>query len=199
MFNQIWRKYGIPVINASPGVVASKSMDYQTGYEKAIGGILAAVSGAHRITLHGCVSSELAAHPMQAIMDDDVAGMIGRFVEGEEICDETLALELIEEVGPVPGYYLDKAHTRAWWKKVQFLPRAADRLPYPEWVRTGKRRALDYAKDRMEEILATHKPKPLTPQQESAIEGILRDARQYYRQRNMISDAEWAEYMKHID
>jgi trimethylamine--corrinoid protein Co-methyltransferase len=198
IFNQMWRKYGVPVINASPGPIASKSIDYQSGYEKALGGIIAAVSGAHRITLHGCVSAELAAHPVQAILDDDVAGMIGRFVEGEEINDETLAVELIQEVGPIPGNYLGKAHTRKWWKIEQFLPKAADTLTYPEWVRSGKKRAIDYAKERMEEILATHKPMPLTSTQEQAIQDILREARDYYRKKGLISGEEWAVYMKSL-
>jgi trimethylamine--corrinoid protein Co-methyltransferase len=195
MFNQMWRKYGVPVINVAGGI-ASKAIDYQSGYEKSLGAILAAVSGAHRITLHGCISSELAAHPVQAILDDDVAGMVGRFVEGEDVNDETMALELIEQIGPIPGNFLNTAHTRKWWKIAQFLPRAADTLTYPEWVRTGKKRALDYAKERQEEILATHEPTPLTPAQAQDIERILKESREYYRKKGLISADEWATYMQ---
>ena len=199
MFNQVWRGYGVPIITASPGAIASKSIDFQSGYEKSIGAILAAISGAHRITLHGCVSSELASHPVQAILDDDVAGMIGRFVEGAEVNDDTLALELIHQVGPVPGHYLGTAHSREWWKKEQFLPKVADRLTYPEWKRTGKKRAFDHARERNEEILGTHKPKPLTAGEEQAIEDILKEARQYYRKKDLISDEAWAVYKKSLE
>lgn len=187
MFNQIWRKYGIPVGNDSPGYPNSKTMDYQTGYEKAIAGILSAVSGANTIGFHGCVSSELSAHPVQAILDDDIAGMIGRFVEGEEVNDETLAIDLIEEVGPIPGFYLNKAHTRKWWKKEQFVPKVADRLTYPEWINKGKKSCIDYAKEEMNEILATHEVSiPLTDDQEEAIETILEEARKYYKEREVL-------------
>ena len=199
MFNQVWRGYGVPIITATPGAIMSKSIDFQSGYEKAIGGILAAISGAHRITLHGCVSSELASHPVQAILDDDVAGMIGRFVEGAQVNDETLALELIHEVGPVPGHYLGTAHSREWWKKEQFLPKVADRLTYPEWKRTGKKRAFDLARERNEEILGVHKPMPLTAGGEQAIEDILKEAREYYRRKGLISDEAWAVYMKSLE
>ncbi len=44
----------------------------------------------------------------------------------------------------------------------------------------GKKSALDYAQDRVEEILATHKPKPLTASQDEEIERILAEARAYY-------------------
>ena len=199
IFNQIWRRYRIPIMNGTPGSSNSKAMDYQTGYEKALGGILAALSGAHRLSFYGSVSSELAAHPVQAIMDDDVAGMIGRFVEGAVVNDETLALELIHEVGPVPGHYLGKAHTRQWWKKEQFVPLSADTLPYPEWVKAGKKSCLDHAKERMEDIVATHKPKPLTSSQTQAIADILKEAREYYRKKGMISDDEWRVYMRILE
>ena len=82
--------------------------------------------------------------------------------------------------------YLDKAHTRQWWQKEQFIPKAADRLTYPEWMECGKKSALDYAKDRVEEILATHKPKPLTASQDEEIDRILAEARAYYKKRGMI-------------
>ena len=196
MFNQMWRRYGIPIMNGTPGSSNSKAMDYQTGYEKALGGILAALSGAHRLSFYGSVSSELAAHPVQAIMDDDLAGMIGRFVEGATVNDETLALDLIHEVGPVPGHYLGKAHTREWWKREQNLRLSADTLPYPEWVKAGKKSCLDRAKERMEDILTTHEPKPLTSSETEAIGDILGEAREYYRKQGMISDDEWRVYMR---
>jgi trimethylamine--corrinoid protein Co-methyltransferase len=109
-----------------------------------------------------------------------------------------LAIDLINEVGPIPGFYLDKAHTRKWWKLEQFVPKAADRMTYPEWMMKGKKSALDYAKDRMEEILATHKPKPLAPEHEQAVEDALKDAREYYKKEGAISDEEWAIYMRSL-
>ena len=148
--------------------------------------MLSALSGANVITLHGGVHGELTHHPIQAILDDDIAGMIGRFIEGVEVNEETLALDLIDEVGPIPGFYLNKEHTRKWWKREQFLSKTSDRLTYPEWREQGKKNTLNYARERMEEILATHKPTPLTPRQEADISNILEEARRYYRQKGLI-------------
>lgn len=195
IFNQVWRKYGIPSGNGNC-YPSSKQFDYQQGYEKAFAAIIPALSGTNMIEFQSSVFGELTAHPVMAILDDDIAGMVGRFIEGEEISDETLAIDLIEEVGPIPGVYLDKAHTRKWWKKEQYLPKVADRSIYPEWVSTGKKGCLDYARERMEEILATHKPLPLTPSQEENIERILKEAREYYRKKGLISNEEWAVYKK---
>lgn len=197
MFCQMWRTYGVPCASGAGAMPSSKSMDFQTGYEKGIAASIAALSGANAISLHGSVSSELTMHPVQAIMDDDIAGMVGRLIAGEQINDETLALELINEVGPMPGNYLSTAHTRQWWKKMEYIPRAADRLTYPEWINSGKKKALDNARQIMEEILASHKvDPPLTAGQEQAIEDILNEARSYYRKKGLITAAEWEAYKR---
>jgi len=197
VFNQLWRKYDIPRSNTTC-YPSSKRMDFQCGYEKTSTALIGALSGMNELLLQGSVHGELTHHPIQAILDDDLAGRIGRFISGVEVNDETLAVDLIEEVGPIPGHYLNKEHTRKWWQKEFFLPQAADMLTYPDWIKTGKKSCFDYAKEKMEEILATHKPTPLTPSQEGEVERILKEAREYYREKGLISDEEWTAYMESL-
>ena len=95
-------------------------------------------------------------------------------------------LDLIEQVGPVPGFYLDKAHTRKWWKTEQSVRKSADTITYPEWKKNGKKSCLDYAKERMEEILANHKVVPLPEDVDKEIENILDKTRRYYSERGLL-------------
>jgi trimethylamine--corrinoid protein Co-methyltransferase len=81
--------------------------------------------------------------------------------------------------------FLDRDHTRQWWKKEQFIPKVADRMPYTEWLEMGKKDAIDYAKKRMEEIVATHKPVPLTAHQEQEIDRIVKEAKRYYKKKGL--------------
>ena len=197
-FNQIWRRYKIP-IDGGVSYPGSKKIDYQAGYEKAIIALIGALSGTNTIWIQGAMYGELAFHPVLAIIDDDMVGMIGRFLRGILVNDETMALDLIDEVGPIPGYYLNKEHTRKWWKLEQFIPRVADRLTYPEWLKGGKKDCLSLAKERYQKILSTHKvDPPLTQNQEEEIERILKEARKYYREKGLISDAEWEAYMEDL-
>lgn len=198
VFNQIWRRYKIPVGNHSTGVSNSKRIDYQCGYEKTISCLLSLLSGANEIGFHGCVYGELSFHPVQLILDDDVVGAIGHFLEGVEVSDDTLAIDVINEVGPIPGTYLTTEHTRKWWKKEQFIPKSADSLTYLEWMEVNKKDCIEYAKERMKEIIETYKPEPLSDSDESAIENILEEARKYYRKRGKISDEEWNAYKKDL-
>ena len=183
--SQYWRSLNMPV-NHTTGFTNSKSIDFQCAYEKASQTLISALVGANIIQVSGAIFGELTLHPVQMILDDDLCNAIGRFVEGIDVTDETLALDLINQVGPIPGMYLDKEHTRKWWRKEQFMPEAADRLGIPEWIAGGKKSAIDYARKRMEEILATHKPAPLTPGQEAEIERILKEASEYYREKGLL-------------
>jgi trimethylamine--corrinoid protein Co-methyltransferase len=197
-FNQIWRRYGVP----TDGAVCypnSKKIDYQSGYEKASIALTGALSGTNTIWIQGAMYGELAFHPVQAIIDDDIAGMIGRFLEGVRVDDETIAADVIDEVGPVPGHYLNTAHTREWWKKEQFIPKSADRLTHAEWLHSGKKDCIALARKKFEEIVSGHKvDPPLTRSQEEDIELILNEAREYYRSKGLISESEWADYQKDI-
>jgi trimethylamine--corrinoid protein Co-methyltransferase len=184
VFCQYFRRLGIP--SGVIGPSSAKRVDFQCGYEKAVVGILAAACGANSCHFLGGIFGELTFHPVQAILDNDISGMIGRFLQGVQVDKETLALDLIDEVGPIPGHYLGAEHTRTWWKREAFMPMVADRVDLPEWIRSGKKSPVDYARERMEEILATHKPEPLTQKQEEDVEKILEEARQYYKGKDLM-------------
>jgi trimethylamine--corrinoid protein Co-methyltransferase len=191
--NQLFQKYGVPLDNTT-AYPNSKVPDYQSATEKAFRIMTAGISGGNTLLFHGSVHGELTHHPIQAILDDDMAGMVGRYMEGVTVSTESLALDLIEQVGPVPGHFMSAAHTRKWWKLEQFVPKTADRLTYPEWQSTGKRTCLDYARQRMEELLSTHKPLPLTQSQEDAVERVLEEARTHYHKKGLITDDEMRLY-----
>jgi trimethylamine--corrinoid protein Co-methyltransferase len=181
-FVQFWNKFSIPTFVIEAAIPNSKTMDFQSGYEKGMLALSQALAGASVIWLHGTVYGELTAHPIQAILDDDIAGMVGRFLEGVDASKEALAIDLIEEVGTIPGFYLDKAHTRDWWRKEQYIPKAAELNNIQNWIKGGKKKAVDLAKSRMEEILANHTIKhSLTPSEEADIDRVIKDARVFYK------------------
>jgi trimethylamine--corrinoid protein Co-methyltransferase len=187
-FNQMWRgKYNTPTMLGACGPSTSKIIDFQTGQDKGISSILAAVSGASVVNVHGGISIELTYHPVQSVLDDDLAGAVGRFIQGVGVNDDTLALDVIQEVGPIPGHFLGTKHTRDWWKKEHFVPKSADRLSYPDWLHRDKRSCLDNARARVERILETHRPsKPLAEAEEVQLDKILEEARLYYKRKDLL-------------
>jgi trimethylamine--corrinoid protein Co-methyltransferase len=97
-----------------------------------------------------------------------------------------MAVELIEAVGPVPGTFLNREHTRLNWRREYFIPRVSDRSSYQEWIGKGKQSMIDRAKERMEELLSTHKPRPVSAREDEDIQRILEDAQRYYSKRGLL-------------
>ncbi|MBM4463142.1 MAG: hypothetical protein FJ012_07365 [Chloroflexi bacterium] len=184
-FAQMWRYYGIPVSLAANSS-DSKVPDYQCASEKAINTVTQCLAGPNLFLSAGAVYDELTWSPVILVIDAEIYGMVARIFDGIEVTDETLAVDLIREVGPIPGHYLDKAHTRKWWKKEQFIPVLADRLSHAEWVKAGSKSIIDRAKERVQHILSTHRPTPLSKDQEKAIDEILEEARAHYEQKGML-------------
>jgi trimethylamine--corrinoid protein Co-methyltransferase len=187
MFYQVWRGYGIPTWGGACNT-SGKLIDYQAGYEKSMQLLLQALSGPNILALHGGVFGELTYHPVASILDDDIAGIIGRTLAGTHVDEEDLALELMKQVGPIPGHYLNKNHTRTLWKKEFFVPRVADRSSYQEWIQKGKKDALQNAKERFKEILSTHKPLELPTDQDKEVTRIFEEAREWYKKGRVHSD-----------
>jgi len=185
-FNQIWHSlYKIPVNNTGSAFSNAKTIDYQLGSEKLPLATASALSGANLIVFHGGVTAELAYNPVLAIIDDDVAKTIGRIVEGFTVSDETIGLDVIKEVGS-NGTFLNTKQTRTMWKTEDYVPRIFDKTSYQEWVNSGKKTVIDRAKERYEEILATYKPVPVTPEQDREIDRILKEATEYYKKKGLI-------------
>jgi trimethylamine--corrinoid protein Co-methyltransferase len=186
-FNQLWTQvYRIPTVNTGAAFSNSKLIDYQSGYEKTHTAMASALSGANCIVLHGGVTAELAYNPILSVINDDVAAIIGRTIEGFAVNEEAVALELIHQVGPNPGSYLGKKHTRVNWQKEYYVPKTADCLSYQEWLQGGRKSTIELARERMEQILASHTVQPISPEQDKDIDRILEDARKHYRKKGLM-------------
>jgi trimethylamine--corrinoid protein Co-methyltransferase len=96
------------------------------------------------------------------MLDDECCGAALRVARGVDVDDETLALDLIKEVG-FSGDYLGQTHTVRRFRREHFIPELLPREPFDVWKKAGARSALDYAKERVREILAKHQPRDVDP------------------------------------
>jgi len=194
MTTQLCRRFGIPVATPVGFCGQAKMFDYQAAMEKSLGVLSAVLTGSHLHVLHGSHGEELGFSNVLQVLDDDIAGSIGRFVSGAVVDDDTLGLELILNMGTSPTSFLNHEHTRRHWAAGRFVPLVADWSSHEEWVRRGKPDVVTAAREKVEEILATHRPAALDPVSARAIEDILSEAREYYRETKLISDEQWHDY-----
>lgn len=198
MFNQIWRYFELPCWSNAAAWTSSKEIDYQAGYEMNLAILSQAFSGATAISFQGGIFAELYVCAEKAIIDDDIVGMIKRLTSKQNCTDEGLAVNLINETGPVPGNYFESDLTLENWRDECYVTTVASTNSYDQWVRSGRKGILDKAEEKKNEMLGTPTDS-LPKEQERKLEEILSEARNYYRKSGKISDEEWRVYQEDLN
>ncbi|MBN1179423.1 MAG: trimethylamine methyltransferase family protein [Anaerolineae bacterium] len=165
--------YGLPIFGLA-GASDAKIPDEQAAAEAAFSLILEAMSGAQMMHDVGYLEGGRCNSLEQVVICDELINYVKRFMTGFEVNEETLALDLIDQVGP-HGDFLASKHTRANYKK-DWYPRLIDRSNYDNWKAAGSKTLRQRACERVEEILATHEPKPLPPDVQRAVDAIAEGA-----------------------
>jgi len=91
-----------------------------------------------------------------------------------EINDDTLALDVIDRVGP-GGHFIDDEHTLKFFRQGWF-PRLLDRRNYESWDADGRKTMGDRLNQRVKEILAEHVPDPVPSGRAERIREVIRAA-----------------------
>jgi trimethylamine--corrinoid protein Co-methyltransferase len=154
--------------------------DFQAGVERMATLLQAVLAGVDFITCGGTLDSTMLESDPLLMLDDDLCGMALRVARGIEVNDESLALDMIKQVG-FSGNYLSEMHTAKHFRDEHFIPQLLPRDTYEAWRKAGAKSALDLAKERAREILANHQPHTLDP----AVERELGEFRQMVATRPM--------------
>jgi len=168
---QLARYYGLPS-RAVGGTTESKLEDVQAGVERMATLLPAVLSGVNFITCGGTLDSTMLESHLLLVLDDELCGMALRLARGIEVNDETVAVNLIREVN-FSGHYLNQRHTARYFRREHFLPRLVIRDGYEAWEKASRKTVLDRARERMEEILAAHRPRELDPAVERELRAYL--------------------------
>jgi trimethylamine--corrinoid protein Co-methyltransferase len=92
------------------------------------------------------------------VIDDEMLGQVMRTVRGIEVTDETLSLEVIEEVVHGEGHYLRHPQTLALMRSEYVYPKLADRSSPEDWQSAGSPDIRQRAGERVKALLASHYP-----------------------------------------
>jgi trimethylamine--corrinoid protein Co-methyltransferase len=161
--------YRLPIYN-SAGMTDSKIPDIQAGMEKAQSVIQVALAGANFIHHAAGMLEDMSTIAYeQYVLDNELLGMTMRAVRGIEINAETLAIEVIDRVGP-GGHFLMDDHTLAHMRDEHHYPSPVlDRRVREKWEAEGAEDAWLRAKAMARRILAEHRPDPIAPETDAWI------------------------------
>lgn len=152
---QMAQFYKLPYY-ATGGMTDAKTLDAQAGYESAITNLLCALSGANFIhDAAGLMDFALTVCYEKYVIDNDILGMVLRAVEGIRVNDDTLAYDLIKEIGP-GGNFVTAKHTRRHMRKEHYLPTLSDRNYRDKWESAGRKEIWEKASETVRKILKNH-------------------------------------------
>jgi len=154
------------------GCTDSKIVDEQAALESALSIAMAQLSGANLVHDVGYIESALTGSLDMLVMSDEIISMVRHITRGIEVNEETLAVNVIDEVEP-GGNFLETEHTLKHYRREFWFPKLMDRSNYGDWVEAGRKMLSDRVNDRLKNILATHTVPPLSKESQETIREIL--------------------------
>ena len=132
------------------------------------------MAGANLIYGLGMIEMGMTIDYGQMVMDNEFARMIKYLVQGIPVNDETLAVDVIKEIG-VGKDFLSHASTYKHMR-TQSQPKLIDRRMREDWQAAGGTDIYHRALEEARYILENHKPDPLPDTVLSAIRSIVEEA-----------------------
>ena len=157
---QMGKFYGLPT-GAAGCTSDAKQPGPEAVIEKLITTLPAAMAGADLIVGYGEIESDQALYLEQIVVDNELAHLCQRLLEGVDSSAERDFYADIPVVGP-GGHFLKQRNTRnAARSKEFYTPRLIDRSPYESWLGLGKPSMYAKAREEVKRILAEPPVDPL--------------------------------------
>lgn len=162
--------YNLPVF-ITAGCSDSCAFDQQAGMEAGFNLLSSSLSGGNLIHDLGYIAAGMTSSAEMLVLCNEAVGMVKHFVGGIEFNAETLAMDVIEEVGP-GGNFFSHEHTFRNFRDAMWFPRVLNRKPIDPWERDGSKDFYTRANELVKDILESHQPIPMAQEKIDAIKAI---------------------------
>ena len=151
VLSQLSQRYDLPMFGTA-GASDAKTVDARTGAEWGYALLLDLLAGVNLIHDVGYLESGLTGSLEALVIADETVGMIKRVAAGFEINAETLALDMIDRIGPA-GHFLEEEHTYQHYRRDVWYPAVFERARFHDWDAAGGKDVVQRAADRVRELL----------------------------------------------
>ncbi len=167
-------RYNLPIFGLT-GCSDSKLPDEQAAAEAALSIMLESLAGAQMAHDVGYLDSGMTNSIEQVVICDEIIAYTKHFMKDVEVNEETLALDVIQQVGP-DGDFLSNTHTLKHFKE-DWYPQLFERRNYDGWKKAGGKSLRQRANEKALRILEKHKPEPLPADVQATLDQIVADAK----------------------
>ncbi|KPK70278.1 hypothetical protein AMJ71_02010 [candidate division TA06 bacterium SM1_40] len=173
-YAEVGKHFGLPT-HTYMGLSDTKVLDMQTGLESGMGTVLAILAGINLVSGAGMLDFESCQSPEKLVVDCEIIGMARRLSAGLAMRDEERVRSLYTEDHNTT--FLTLEHTLRWLKDEQRIPSfIIDRAGRRRWEERGGTDVVARARKRVQELVDTYEPRPLSGEVMSEIENIVRSA-----------------------
>ena len=161
VLSSIYQHFEIPTWGFG-GCTDSQILDEQAGMDFALLVQWASLCGINLAHDTGYMGSGMVGDLKAIVFNDEIISYVRNLLcEGIDVNDDTRAINVIEHVGP-GGNYLGEEHTVKHFKNEFWQTGIMNRLNLDAWRNEGKQKLTEKLNKKVKEILADHKPKPLS-------------------------------------
>jgi trimethylamine--corrinoid protein Co-methyltransferase len=119
----------------------------------------------------GYLESGLCGSLAHVVICEEMVSWIKKMAAPVEIDAETLAVDLIDAIGP-DGQFLDAEHTFNHFRE-RWYPELFDRRSFDQWQSVGGYTLAERASQRVERILEEHQPEALPEDLQSSLQALI--------------------------
>jgi trimethylamine--corrinoid protein Co-methyltransferase len=163
-------RWGVSTLGGAYGTESQTPGTWQSVAEVALDPLLVGLSGSELVTGMGLVATYMVLYPESIILDADLYHRARYALMEVEVNAETLALDVINAVGP-RGHFLAQKHTRKHMRNAVKMP-----LTYEKKPDGGYRDPVEVAREKADWILKNYQPAPLEEGKQKELSRILRAA-----------------------
>ena len=170
-FADLARRYRLPFFCVA-GATDAKVLDAQAGAEMAMSLLVSALNGCNLIHDVGYLESGLCSSEESVVLGDELIGMVKRYLAAFEIREDTLALDVIDRVGPMRDF-LNDDHTIENYRRDVWYPTVLDRRRFEAWFADGGEQINKPLQRKAQAILADRQSPALSASQTKIMDEIL--------------------------
>ncbi|MCG8632645.1 MAG: trimethylamine methyltransferase family protein [Desulfobacterales bacterium] len=176
---EVARSFNLPSWGLA-GATDAKRLDVQAGIDSTFSILSQGLSKLNLIHDVGYMASGMACSLEQLVMGNETCGMTKRFAEGITVTKETLARQVIENVGPA-GHFLAQKHTMDHFKTELSSANLMNLQSLSTWESAGCPTMEERVQEEIKMILDTHKPEPLSDKVISELDRLRKEGEKEIR------------------
>ena len=160
----------LPIFGTA-GCSDAKIFDAQAAAEAALSLFANILGGANLIHDIGYLDSAMTGSLELIVFCDELISWLKRYLRPPQINQETLALDLIHEIGP-DGFFLESEHTYQHVRE-EWQPQVFDRKSFLQWAESGGTTLQERANHRVRKILTEHQAPTLEPEVKTKLQTVI--------------------------